>query len=150
MNTPVIDPLLVYLNKGPVRENGLTPEQRIALHVLWNDGEGVRVGILATAFKVSKNTIYYQALTGDADSYPTTPTTNAAAETKAIVDHLGVEEATRRFVTPKIKAAVEAALAYDHMLKAKRNARAARTRKRLRKQYAKDRALRDQQQEANR
>jgi hypothetical protein len=97
--------MLIYRTKRRTREDGLTPEERIALNVFWR--EGVRVPILARIFGCSKNTIYYKALTGDADSYPTSNRSNSAAETNALVDRLGVEEARRRFVTPKMQAALE-------------------------------------------
>jgi transposase len=97
--------MLIYRTKRRTREDGLTPEERIALNVYWRDG--VRIPILARIFGVSKNTIYYKALTGEADSYPNSNRSNSAAETNALVERLGVEEARRRFVTPRMQAALE-------------------------------------------
>jgi|SRR5579864_388722 len=102
-----IDKSLLYLTKRQARKDGLSDGERIALHLLWDNGLGVKVPILAKAFKVSKNTIYYKALTGDADSYPNSKRSNSAADTRAMIEELGVEEAKRRFITPEIKAAVE-------------------------------------------
>jgi hypothetical protein len=111
----MLDPVHAYLLKRSGRSDGLTPEERIAVFILHANGKGYRVGLLADAFKVSRNTIYYKALTGRADSYPNSPRSNSAEDTQAVIDHLGLEEATRRFVTPaivaKVKAAEERALA---------------------------------------
>jgi hypothetical protein len=97
--------MLIYRTKRRARDDGLTAEERIALNIFWR--EGVRVAILARIFGCSKNTIYYKALTGEADSYPNSNRSNSAAETNALVDRLGVKEARRRFVTSKMQAALE-------------------------------------------
>jgi hypothetical protein len=104
----ILDPTLIYRTKRKARPDGLTADQRIAINLLWR--RGVRVPIIAKVFGVSKNTIYYKALTGDADSYPNSPRSNSAAETNALIDRLGVEEAERQFLPDKIVEAVNAAL----------------------------------------
>lgn len=96
----LIDPVAVYLAKRKPRKDGLTPEQRIAINLLRR--KKFSVHFLARAFGVSKNTIYYKSLTGKADSYPNSKYSNAAADTNAVIEYLGVEEAERRFITPEI------------------------------------------------
>lgn len=111
--TPEIDPTLLYRTKRRGRKDGLTPEERIALNLLWDNDKGVRVPILARVFKVSKNTVYYKALTGSADSYPTTDKSNSAAETRALIERLGRDEAYRQFVTPQMVDAINYELANE-------------------------------------
>jgi hypothetical protein len=106
-----LDEALIYRTKRRAREDGLTADERIALNLFWR--KGVRVPILARAFQCSKNTIYYKSLTGDADSYPTSNRSNSAAETNALVDRLGVDEAWDRFVTPRMIDAVNAEMARE-------------------------------------
>jgi hypothetical protein len=102
---------LIYRTRRRSRDDGLTPEERIAINVFWRDG--VRIPILAKVFKVSKNTIYYKALTGDADSYPNSNRTNLAKETNALIERLGIEEARAQFVTEKMQRAVEDEMARE-------------------------------------
>jgi hypothetical protein len=102
---------LIYRTKRRSRDDGLTPEERIAINVFWRDG--VRIPILAKVFKVSKNTIYYKALTGDADSYPNSNRTNLAEETNALIERLGIEEARAQFVTERMQRAVEDEMARE-------------------------------------
>jgi hypothetical protein len=64
--------------------------------------------VLARAFKCSKNTIYYKSLTGRADSYPTTGGPVNAVETE--IARLGVEAASRLYITEEIQAKVKAEL----------------------------------------
>jgi hypothetical protein len=109
---------LIYRTKRRTRPDGLSPEERVAINIFWRDG--VRVPILAKIFGVSKNTIYYKALTGEADSYPNSSRSNSAAETNALIEHLGVEEARTRFITASMQAKVEKEL----VLEAARRARA--------------------------
>jgi hypothetical protein len=108
---------LIYRTKRRARDDGLTPEERVAINVFWR--EGVRIPILAKVFKVSKNTIYYKALTGEADSYPNSNRSNSAKETNELIESLGLEEARAQFVTEKMQLAVEAEMARE----AKRRAR---------------------------
>ena len=103
-----LDETLIFRTKRRRRPDGLSDDERIAINLLWR--KGVRVAILAEVFNVSKNTIYYKALTGTADSYPTSIRSNSAADTNAQIEHLGVKKAERRYLTDKIKAAVNAAL----------------------------------------
>jgi hypothetical protein len=102
---------LIYRTKRRARDDGLTPEERIAINVFWR--EGVRIPILAKVFKVSKNTIYYKALTGNADSYPNSNRTNLAKETNDLIERLGIEEARAQFVTEKMQRAVEEEMARE-------------------------------------
>ena len=99
-----LDETLIYQTKRRVNENGLTPEERIAINLFWR--KKVRVSVLAKVFSVSKNTIYYKALTGTADSYPNTNRSNSAIEANAVIERLGPEEAWRQFVTDKMVKAV--------------------------------------------
>ena len=115
-----IDKTLLYRTKRRGRKDGLTPEERVALNLLWDNNKGVRVPILAKVFKVSKNTVYYKALTGSADSYPNTDASNSAADTRRLIDELGVEEATRRFVTPEMVQAVNQEMAREAERRARR------------------------------
>ena len=48
-----LDEDLIYRTKRRARENGLTPEERIAINLLWR--KKVRVPVLAKCFGVSKN-----------------------------------------------------------------------------------------------
>lgn len=107
----LIDPVAVYLGKRNPRKDGLTPEQRIAINLLRRKKHSVT--FLAKVFGVSKNTIYYKALTGSADSYPNSKFSNSAADTNAVIEHLGVEEAERRFITPDINRRIQAELRRD-------------------------------------
>jgi hypothetical protein len=104
----LLDPVTAYLTRRSPREGGLTPAERVAVYLLWNGGKGYKVGLLAKAFRVSRNTIYYKALTGKGDSYPNTSRSNQAEDTQALIDYMGVEAATERFVTPEIRALVQA------------------------------------------
>jgi hypothetical protein len=108
---------LIYRTKRRARDDGLTPEERVAINIFWR--EGVRIPILARTFKVSKNTIYYKALTGEADSYPNSNRSNSAKETNELIESLGLEEARAQFVTEKMQLPVEAEMARE----AKRRAR---------------------------
>ncbi len=115
-----IDRTLLYRTKRRGRKDGLTPEERVALNLLWDNNKGVRVPILAKVFKVSKNTIYYKALTGEANSYPNTDSSNSAADTRALIAELGIEEAKRRFVTPEMVQAVNQEMALEAQRREKR------------------------------
>ena len=99
-----LDETLIYRTKRRARDDGLTADDRIAINLLWR--RKVRVPVLAKVFKVSKNTIYYKALTGTADSYPNSNRSNSATETNEVIERLGEEEAWRQFVTDKVIRAV--------------------------------------------
>jgi hypothetical protein len=92
-----LDERLVYFLKRKPRKNSVTPEQCIAINLFWR--RGVKAPILARAFGLSKNTIYYRALTGEAESYPTSAHANSAADTNAFIDKLGVQKAWKTYVT---------------------------------------------------
>ena len=105
----VISPDLLVIAKRKNRQEGsLTDAECVSANLYWR--EGVNPRILAKAFGVSKNTLYYRALTGKADSYPTSRFHNRAADINRIVDRLGPDEARRRYLTPEIKARVEQAI----------------------------------------
>jgi hypothetical protein len=94
---------LMYLTKRRARGDGLKPRERIAINVFWR--RGVKVPVLARVFGVSKNTIYYKCLTGMANSYPN-GASNLAEETNALIESMGVEEAYKKYVTPKMIRAI--------------------------------------------
>jgi hypothetical protein len=106
----MLDQTLLYQTRRKPRADGLTPEERIALNVLWRGypsrSQRVKVPILVKVFGISKNTIYYKALTGGADSYPNTDVYNPAAETNAVIDKMGIEAAYKKFVTPEMVKAI--------------------------------------------
>lgn len=64
--TVALDRSLMMRVKRKPREDVLTFDECVALNLFWR--KGVPVPILAKAFHASKNTIYYRALTGTADS----------------------------------------------------------------------------------
>ena len=99
-----LDEDLIYRTKRRAREDGLTPEDRIAVNLFWR--KKVKVAVLAKVFGVSRNTIYYKALTGTADSYKNTNRSNSAIEANAVIERLGPDEAWRQFVTDKMVKAV--------------------------------------------
>jgi hypothetical protein len=93
----VLDRNLVARTKRRKSRNAIEPRQLIAMNLFWRNG--VRVPIIARVFHVSKNTIYYKALTGSADSYPNSPgDEHSARETNAIIDSLGKDEAWTKYV----------------------------------------------------
>lgn len=105
----MLDETLIYQTRRKARKDGLTSEERIALNLFWR--KGVKVPILAKAFKISKNTIYYKALTGGADSYPNTAHYNPAMETNKTIDRMGEAAAYKKFVTPEMIKAVNEEMA---------------------------------------
>jgi hypothetical protein len=113
-----LDHSLIFRTKRRARKGGLSDSERMAIRWFWN--EGVRVPIIAKVFGVSKNTVYYKAITGDADSYPTTNHSNSAAEAKALFDRLGKEAVEAQFVTDDMKRRINAEMAREAKLMAKR------------------------------
>ena len=109
--TIALDETLIYKTKRKPREDGLTDDECIALNLFWR--KRVRVPILAKVFSVSKNTIYYRALTGAAKLYPTSTYSNKARDTNALIDSLGEEEAWNRFVTDEMVLAVNQEMAAE-------------------------------------
>jgi predicted DNA binding protein len=94
-----LDEELIYRTRR--RGRVLTPADRIALNLFKR--RGVRVVVLARAFGVSKNTVYYKAITGEAPSYPQG---DAAADTNALIDKIGADVAWEKYVTNAMIAAV--------------------------------------------
>lgn len=111
---------LLYRTKRRARDDGLTPDERVAINIFWR--EGVRIPILAKVFKVSKNTIYYKALTGEADSYPNSNRSNSAKETNELIESLGLEKAREQFITDRMQRAVEAEMAREAAKRMRDNA----------------------------
>ena len=106
-----IDETLIYKTKRKPREDGLTDDECIALNLFWR--KHIKVPILAKVFRVSKNTIYYRALTGKADSYPNSLYSNKAKDTNALIDRLGFQNAWNKYVTDEMVDAVEAEMAAE-------------------------------------
>ena len=80
--------------------------ERIALNLFWR--RGVRVQVLAKVFQCSKNTCYYNCLTGDAESYPSSGVSKAR-EINEIIDRMGEDAAWAQHVTATMIRAVNAA-----------------------------------------
>ena len=106
-----LDPSLVFQTKRRTRDDGLTDDECIALNLFWR--KRVKVSTLARVFKVSKNTIYYRALTGTADSYPNSLYTNKAKDVNALIDKMGVDAAWDKFVTDDMVRRVNAEMAEE-------------------------------------
>lgn len=102
-----LDIALVHMSKRRRRPDGLTAKEVMAINWFWR--KNVKVSVLAKVFGVSKNTIYYKCLTGEADSYPVSRI-NSAAATNDLFETLGPDEVERRFVTKKMKKAINAAM----------------------------------------
>jgi hypothetical protein len=103
MNIQLDENLLRQARRSP-RHDTLSENERIALNLFWR--KGVRVPVLAKVFQCSKNTIYYNCLTGDAASYPAA---NRAREINKAIDKIGEKEAWSRYVTDGMVRAVNAA-----------------------------------------
>ena len=103
MNVQLDETLIAQARRAP-RHDGLSLGERIALNLLWR--KKVRVPVLAKVFQCSKNTIYYNCLTGDAASYPTG---NKAREINEIIDRMGEDAAWEQNVTATMIRAVNAA-----------------------------------------
>jgi hypothetical protein len=115
-----LDQDLVRRARRAPRKDELSEGERIAMNVFWRSG--VRVPVLSRIFGCARNTVYYNCLTGDQVSYPS----NRAIEINEFVEKIGVGEAYRRYVTPEMVKAVNAAneaLAAEHEYRAKRRAR---------------------------
>lgn len=103
-----LDETLINLSRRKPREDALTADALMAVNLFWR--KHVRVPILARVFHASKNTLYYRALTGTADSYPNSLYSNQAREINETIDRMGEDEAWRRYVTDDMVAAVNAAM----------------------------------------
>lgn len=106
--TIALDQSLIFRVRRKAGANQLTPEQCIAINLLRR--KGIRGTILAKAFRVSKNTIYYRCLTGSAASYRGSTTYNVADEVNRIIDKMGAEAAWRKFVTDDMVGKVNKAM----------------------------------------
>lgn len=106
-----LDESLINRMRRKPRESALTFEECIAANLFWR--KHVNVKILSKVFHASKNTLYYRALTGTADSYPTSIYENQAQEINDLIDRIGMEEAWNRYVTDEQTAAVNAELAIE-------------------------------------
>jgi hypothetical protein len=102
-----LDPALIARSRRKARM--LTFSDRVAINLLYDNKNGVSVPILARVFGVSKNTIYYQSLTGKADSYPTTG--KLVKEVEKEIRRLGRPKAREVYLTDEIKTAVNAEMA---------------------------------------
>ena len=101
-----LDESLIAQARRAPRHDGLSLSERIALNLLWR--KKVRVPVLAKVFQCSKNTIYYNCLTGDAPSYPSSGISKAR-EINEIIDRMGEDAAWREHVTSAMIRAVNAA-----------------------------------------
>src|SRR5207344_1998521 len=99
-----LDEKLLAQTRWPTRHDGLTFDESVAINLLWR--KQVRIPILAKVFQCSKNTIYYNCLTGEAPSYQVR---GRAREVNALVDRMGEDKAWDRYVTEEMVRAVDAA-----------------------------------------
>lgn len=110
MSVALDENLINRIRKNP-RTLTLTFEECVAANWFWR--KHVNIKILSKVFHAGKNTLYYRALTGTADSYPTSIYENQAQEVNDLVDKIGMEETEQRYVTDEMKAAVNAELALE-------------------------------------
>jgi hypothetical protein len=95
--------------KRKPREDTLTEAECIAVNLFWR--KKVNVPLLAKVFKVSKNTLYYRAITGaGGDGYLSPLYSNQANEVNAIVDKMGFAKAWNKYITDEMVTAVNQAL----------------------------------------
>ena len=106
MNVTLDETLIAQARRAP-RHDALSLSERIALNLLWR--KKVRVPVLAKVFQCSKNTIYYNCLTGDAPSYPASGRNKERARSTEIIDRMGEDAAWREHVTSTMIRAVNAA-----------------------------------------
>lgn len=107
----MLDENLINLSRRRPREDALTHDQLVAINLFWR--RGVKVTIIAKVFHASKNTLYYRALTGTADSSQSALYAGQAQEINALVDKLGHEKAWDQYVTDDMVTAIHAALRED-------------------------------------
>lgn len=113
-----LDTALILEKKRKPLKGAMDLPTRVALNLFWRKKSAkergpipVRAITLAKAFNISPNTLYYQCLTGDAESYaPFRRGFNAAREVNELIDHLGPDQAWAKYVTPKMIEAVNAQL----------------------------------------
>ena len=101
--TVQLDEDLLHLARRPLRSDGLTEEECIAINLFWR--KRVRIPILAKVFQCSKNTIYYNCLTGDAPSYRAN---GRGVEVNELIDRMGEDKAWAKYVTPEMIASINA------------------------------------------
>lgn len=101
MTTAVLDEELIYRTRRRGRK--LTPADRIAIN-LFRIKE-VQVAVIARAFNVAKNTVYYKALGHEAESYPASED-DAALETARLIKKIGFQKAWEKYVTDDMIEAV--------------------------------------------
>jgi hypothetical protein len=106
-----LDETLIHRTRRRDRQDTVTFEERMAMHWFWK--KKIKPAIIAKTFNVARNTVYYKALTGEADSYPNSPKSNSVGETKALFEKLGMDEVERRYVTNEMKKAANAAMAEE-------------------------------------
>ncbi len=99
--TTQLDENLLYLARRPLRSDGLTEEECIAINLFWR--KRVRIPILAKVFQCSKNTIYYNCLTGEAPSYRAN---GRAREVNDLIERMGEDKAWAKYITPKMTQAI--------------------------------------------
>ena len=104
MNVELNMDLVRSTKRSPRAGGGLSFDERMAVNWFWR--QDVKATILAKVFRVSKNTIYYSALTGLAQSYPA----KTAVEINETIDQLGMGEVERLYVKPWMIKAVNAEL----------------------------------------
>jgi hypothetical protein len=111
MPTVQLDENLIRALRPAKDSSKLSDAERIAINLFRRKKpDAIPTHILLKVFNVSKNTIYYAALTGDKKAYPKSRA-NQARRINAIVDRLGWDEAYAQYVTDDMVAAVNAAMA---------------------------------------
>jgi hypothetical protein len=94
MNVQLDETLLAQARRA-IRRDGLSLGEQIALNLFWR--KKVRAAVLAKVFQCSKNTIYYNCLTGD-----------KAREINEIIERIGEQQAWEQNVTEAMIRAVNA------------------------------------------
>ena len=119
MNVELNMELVRSTKRSPRAGGGLSFDERMAVNWFWR--QDVKATILAKVFRVSKNTIYYSALTGLAQSYPA----KTAVEINEAIDQIGMDEVKRLYVKPWMTKAVNAELELvDKQIRARKKAAA--------------------------
>jgi hypothetical protein len=108
MTVALNEDLIMRMRRKP-REDTLTEAECIAINLFWR--KKVNVTLLAKVFKVSKNTIYYRAITGTGgDGYLSPLYSNQANEVNTLIDKMGAAKAWSKYVTDEMVIAVNQAL----------------------------------------
>lgn len=94
----------LILQVGSRRRGGSSPflslEERVAANLFYR--KGVHINVLMKVFKIAKNALYGNALTGGG-AYTSG---ERGTETNEIIERLGVDRAFKQYVTPEMIAAV--------------------------------------------